>query len=126
MAAVVASKLKRQRQLPAEAKGVGDPPYPADFQLKQRKEAEEALQKRKLSQYYDQVKGQASFSENNGIKFISKVFRYLLTPIILQVVFQKFNCDFRKNLVLYIVRTISKNPILSNRTDLLAARLKLK
>ena len=73
MAAVVASKLKRQRQLPAEAKGVGDPPYPADFQLKQRKEAEEALQKRKLSQYYDQVKGQASFSENNGVKFILKL-----------------------------------------------------
>ena len=73
MAAVVASKLKRQRQLPAEAKDVGDPPYPADFQLKQRKEAEEALQKRKLSQYYDQVKGQASFSENTGVKFILKL-----------------------------------------------------
>ena len=55
MAAVVASKLKRQRQSPAEAKGVGDPPYPADFQLNQRKAAEEAVQKRKLSQYYNQV-----------------------------------------------------------------------
>ena len=55
MAAVVASKLKRQRQSPAEARGVVDPPYPADFQLNQRKAAEEAVQKRKLSQYYNQV-----------------------------------------------------------------------
>jgi hypothetical protein len=131
MAAVVASKLKRQRQSPAEAKGVGDPPYPADFQLTQRKAAEEAVQKRKLSQYYNQVKGQASFSENNGVKFILKLNLsvQIHTPIIFQVVSQKFNCDFRKNLIPYIVPTISKNQILSNRTDytfLLAARLRLK
>ena len=127
MAAVVASKLKRQRQSPAEAKGVGDPPYPADFQLTQRKAAEEAVQKRKLSQYYNQVKGQASFSENNGVKFILKL--NLSVQIPTPIISQKFNCDFRKNLIRYIVRTISKNPILSNRTDytfLLAARLKLK
>ena len=73
MAAVVASKLKRQRQSPAEAKGVGEPPYPADFQLNQRKAAEEAVQKRKLSQYYNQVKGQALFSKNNGVRFLLKL-----------------------------------------------------
>ena len=107
MAAVVASKLKRQRQSPAEAKGVGDPPYPADFQLSQRKEAEEAVQKRKLRKYYTQVKGQASFSENNGIRFILKLNLsvQIPTPIISQAVSQKFNCDFRKNLTPYIVRT---------------------
>ena len=62
MAAVVASKVKRQRQLAAEAKGAGGVD-PAESQLIQRRAAtasKEAAQKRKLTQYYSQVEGQFS------------------------------------------------------------------
>ena len=62
MAAVVASKVKRQRQLAAEAKGAGGACVdPAESQLIQRRAAtasKEAAQKRKLTQYYSQVEGQ--------------------------------------------------------------------
>ena len=58
MAAVVASKVKRQRQLALEAKGGAA--ETADTQLIQRRAAtasKEAAQKRKLTQYYSQVEG---------------------------------------------------------------------
>ena len=59
MAAVVASKVKRQRQAALEAKG--GPANPADQILIQRRAAtasKEAAQKRALTQYYTQVEGQ--------------------------------------------------------------------
>ena len=55
MAAVVASKVKRQRQLALEQKSA---PSPTDSQLIQRRAAsasKEAAEKKKLSQYYSQV-----------------------------------------------------------------------
>ena len=65
MAAVVASKVKRQRQLALEQKSslnAADPQgtaqTPTDTQLIQRRAAsasKEAAEKRKLSQYYSQV-----------------------------------------------------------------------
>ena len=57
MAAVVASKVKRQRQLAAEQKNADTP---SESQLIQRRAASasrEAAQRRKLSQYYSQVEG---------------------------------------------------------------------
>lgn len=58
MAAVVASKVKRQRQLALEQKGGAA--EATDTQLIQRRAAsasKEAAEKRKLSQYYSQVEG---------------------------------------------------------------------
>ena len=58
MAAVVASKVKRQRQLAAEQKNADTPG--AESQLIQRRAASasrEAAERRKLSQYYSQVEG---------------------------------------------------------------------
>ena len=62
MAAVVASKVKRQRQLAAEQKNADTPG--AESQLIQRRAASasrEAAERRKLSQYYSQVEGDFLF-----------------------------------------------------------------
>ena len=59
MAAVVASKVKRQRQLAAEQKNADGTPS-TESQLIQRRAASasrEAAERRKLSQYYSQVEG---------------------------------------------------------------------
>lgn len=60
MAAVVASKVKRQRQLAQEQKCASSDQQSLENQLIQRRAAtasKEAAEKRKLSQYYSQVEG---------------------------------------------------------------------
>lgn len=93
MAAVVASKVKRQRQLAAEQKNADTPG--AESQLIQRRAASasrEAAERRKLSQYYSQVEGDLYyFKENISLKrglgcplcfsiFIPMLTKYRVTP----------------------------------------------
>ena len=65
MAAVVASKVKRQRQLAEQQKNADGTPVPGpESQLIQRRAASasrEAAERRKLSQYYSQVEGDFLF-----------------------------------------------------------------
>ena len=81
MAAVVASKVKRQRQLAAEQKNADTPG--AESQLIQRRAASasrEAAERRKLSQYYSQVEGDLYYFKENisqkGVWVVHCVFHF--------------------------------------------------
>ena len=98
MAAVVASKVKRQRQLAEQQKNADGTPVPGpESQLIQRRAASasrEAAERRKLSQYYSQVEGDFLFLNPRKTFLILKKMAQYSKIISCDVIISFYNNDY--------------------------------